>query len=69
MSTYGATGTLTYGQLFGGGTALYGAYGASSAVTVARPTKYNLIEQSAAFLTEQSGARLIELSSAEARPE
>jgi hypothetical protein len=55
-TTYGAGGT-TYADLFGGSTALYGAFGAAAPVTIiqARP-RHIYHEQSAAILTEQSAA-------------
>lgn len=63
-SSYGAAGTLTYGDLFGGGTALYGAYGASSGGPAARIrlSRYTAYEHSAATSIERSAARAIELS-------
>lgn len=56
MSTYGSGGA-TYADLFGSGTATYGAFGASLPVTIiqARP-RYVYFEQSAASVYEQSAA-------------
>ncbi len=57
MATYG-DGGATYADLFGGGVALYGGYGAS--VTVVPPTRHKLIERSSATLRERSAGRYIE---------
>ncbi len=56
-ATYG-DGGATYGDLFGGGVALYGDYGSS--VTVVPPTRHKLIERSSATLRERSAGRYIE---------
>lgn len=57
-TTYGAGGT-TYAELFGGGTALYGAFGTATpgpvTVVSVRP-RHIYYEQSAARLDEQSAA-------------
>ena len=61
MSTYAGSGTTTYAGLFGGGTALYGAYGTGGGgILTGLPTKYRAYELTAASGNENSAAMAIE---------